>query len=602
MPPAALTIPAHGWVNLHFSLLPAWRGAAPVQHAIWRGDEVTGASTFALEEGLDTGPVYGIVTETIRPDDTSGALLDRLAHAGSGLLVATLDAIEAGAAHPVPQAGEASLAPKITVDDARVRWDLPALGVDRQVRACTPAPGRLDDLPRRAARRRAGHRLADDADLAPGRLRVGKRDVLVGTATQAVRLGLVRPAGKREMPAADWARGRATHRRGRARVTDKPRAAALELLRAVREDDAYANLALPQLLHGYGLSGRDAAFATELAYGTLRGKGWYDAVLASCVTRPWDKVEPALQDVLRLGAHQILSMRVPDHAAVDSSCVLAAAGHAARSRRPRRLRQRGAAQGRGGRHGRLGAAAAGRPRGRRRRVARHPVLAPGLDRPRLRDALGARRSELPELLAADNAPARPTLVARPGRMTVDELRRPAGGGARPAVAVRRHPRRRHPRHARVRARRPGGRAGRGQPAGGARPGARRRRRRRGAVARPLRRARRQGGPARRARARAGRAPRRGRAAAHRADLVEASFAPGSTSLVLTGDARRAPWGDRLFDRVLVDAPCTGLGALRRRPEARWRRTTADLAALGPSSATCSGPASRPRARAASSPT
>ena len=106
-------------------------------------------------------------------------------------------------------------------------------------------------------------------------------------------------------------------------MTDKPRAAALELLRAVREDDAYANLALPQLLHGYGLSGRDAAFATEVAYGTLRGRGWYDAVLSSCVTRPWDKVEPALQDVLRVGAHQILAMRVPDHAAVDSSCMLA---------------------------------------------------------------------------------------------------------------------------------------------------------------------------------------------------------------------------------------------------------------------------------------
>ena len=166
-------------------------------------------------------------------------------------------------------------------------------------------------------------------------------------------------------------------------MTDKPRAAALELLRAVREDDAYANLVLPQLLHGYGLSGRDAAFATELAYGTLRGKGWYDAVLSSCVTRPWDKVEPALQDVLRLGAHQILSMRVPDHAAVDSSCVLARGlgtppGAAARAGFVNAVLRKVAAA----RHGRLGAAAAGRPRGRRRRVARHPVLASGLDRPR----------------------------------------------------------------------------------------------------------------------------------------------------------------------------------------------------------------------------
>lgn len=212
VPPAALTIPRHGWVNLHFSLLPAWRGAAPVQHAIWRGDDVTGASTFLLEEGLDTGPVYGIVTETIRPDDTSGGLLDRLARAGSGLLVATLDAIESGAAHAVPQSGEPSLAPKITVEDARVRWDLPAIGIDRQVRACTPAPGAWTTC----RGERVGLRpvaVTDDQRLAPGRLRVGKRDVVVGTATHAVRLGPVRPAGKREMAAADWARG--------ARLTDE---------------------------------------------------------------------------------------------------------------------------------------------------------------------------------------------------------------------------------------------------------------------------------------------------------------------------------------------------------------------------------------------
>jgi methionyl-tRNA formyltransferase len=211
VPPAALTIPDHGWVNLHFSLLPAWRGAAPVQHAIWRGDDVTGASTFALEAGLDTGPVYGIVTETIRPDDTSGVLLDRLAHAGSGLLIATLDAIESGAVQPVPQSGEPSLAPKITVDDARVRWDLPAIGIDRQVRACTPAPGAWTTC--RGERLGVGPvTVTDDDDLAPGHLRVGKRDVVVGTATRAVRLGPVRPAGKREMAAADWARG--------ARLTD----------------------------------------------------------------------------------------------------------------------------------------------------------------------------------------------------------------------------------------------------------------------------------------------------------------------------------------------------------------------------------------------
>jgi len=207
IPPTALAIPAHGWVNLHFSLLPAWRGAAPVQHAIWRGDDITGASTFALDEGLDTGPVYGTVTASIRPDDTAGELLTRLADAGAGLLVATLDAIEAGTAQAIAQSGEPSLAPKLSVDDARIRWDLPARAVDRQVRACTPAPGAWtmagDD------RLLLGPVVAapDGERLAPGELAVGKREIRVGTATDPVTLSTVRAAGKREMPAADWARG-----------------------------------------------------------------------------------------------------------------------------------------------------------------------------------------------------------------------------------------------------------------------------------------------------------------------------------------------------------------------------------------------------------
>lgn len=207
VPPPALGIPTHGWVNLHFSLLPHWRGAAPVQHAIWRGDDITGASTFALAEGIDTGPMYGTVTETIRPDDTAGSLLDRLAYAGTGLLLATLDAIESGSAHAVPQVGDASLAPKLTVDDARVRWDLPASAVDRQVRACTPSPGAWTTC--RDDRIRLGPITGWPGvePMEPGMLRVGKHDVLVGTATGPVRLGEVRPAGKRPMSAADWARG-----------------------------------------------------------------------------------------------------------------------------------------------------------------------------------------------------------------------------------------------------------------------------------------------------------------------------------------------------------------------------------------------------------
>jgi len=209
VPPDALVIPPRGWVNLHFSLLPRWRGAAPVQHAIWRGDEVTGASTFLLEEGLDTGPVFGTVIEEISPDDTSGTLLARLADVGADLLIDTLDVIASGSAAPVPQVGEPSLAPKVTVDDAAVRWDVPAFAVDRQVRACTPAPGAWTI----AVGERLGlgpvEVLADDdgRGLAPGELMVGKRDVVVGTLTDPVRLGVVRPSGKREMPAADWARG-----------------------------------------------------------------------------------------------------------------------------------------------------------------------------------------------------------------------------------------------------------------------------------------------------------------------------------------------------------------------------------------------------------
>jgi methionyl-tRNA formyltransferase len=210
VPPSALEIPRHGWVNLHFSLLPAWRGAAPVQHAIMAGDEVTGASTFLLEPGLDTGPVFGVMTEAIKPADTAGDLLDRLAHGGAGLLVATLDGIADGSLSPVPQPADGvSLAPKIEVEDARVTWSTPALAVDRRVRGCTPSPGawtvfrgeRLKLLPVSVERGYAG------PPLAAGELAVGKQQVLVGTASGVVRLGEVRPHGKKQMAAADWARG-----------------------------------------------------------------------------------------------------------------------------------------------------------------------------------------------------------------------------------------------------------------------------------------------------------------------------------------------------------------------------------------------------------
>jgi methionyl-tRNA formyltransferase len=207
LPAQVLEVPKHGWVNLHFSLLPAWRGAAPVQHAILHGDDVTGASTFRIEQGLDTGPVYGVVTEAIRPDDTAGTLLERLAHSGAGLMVATLDGIEDGTLVAVPQPAEGvSLAPKITVDDAHVDWQQPGRHVERLVRACTPAPGAWTTF--RDERIKLGPlRLRDSNDLEPGQLGVSKSGVSVGTATLDVELGEVQPPGRRPMPAAAWARG-----------------------------------------------------------------------------------------------------------------------------------------------------------------------------------------------------------------------------------------------------------------------------------------------------------------------------------------------------------------------------------------------------------
>ena len=208
VPPAALELPTHGWINLHFSLLPAWRGAAPVQHAVLHGDELTGASVFQLEQGLDTGPVFGTVTDEIRASDTSGDLLERLARSGSGLLVAVLDAIEAGTAHAAPQPADGvSLAPKLTVPDGQVRWGEPAFAVDRRIRACTPAPGAWTTFRDDRVKLGPVRPVSDGPDLKPGELLVERSRVLAGTATDPVVLGEVRAAGKRAMPATDWARG-----------------------------------------------------------------------------------------------------------------------------------------------------------------------------------------------------------------------------------------------------------------------------------------------------------------------------------------------------------------------------------------------------------
>lgn len=210
IPKSALELPPHGWVNLHFSLLPAWRGAAPVQRAVMAGDPLIGACTFAIEQSLDTGPVYGVLTEAVQPRDTAGNLLDRLSRAGAGLLVATLDGIEAGTVQPVPQLDEGvSLAPKITVAEAQVDWHLPAFAVDRRLRGVTPAPGGWTML--RGERIKVAPVLdidpPDGVRLAPGELLVRKRDVLVGTATHPLALSRVSAQGKKEMAAVDWARG-----------------------------------------------------------------------------------------------------------------------------------------------------------------------------------------------------------------------------------------------------------------------------------------------------------------------------------------------------------------------------------------------------------
>ncbi|HUJ06162.1 MAG TPA: methionyl-tRNA formyltransferase [Streptosporangiaceae bacterium] len=245
IPRAALDLPRHGWVNLHFSVLPAWRGAAPVAHAILHGDEITGATTFRLVAELDAGPVFGVVTEPIRDRDTAGDLLDRLSVSGAELLVATLDGIESGELEARPQPAQGvSLAPKLRRDDARVSWKHPALAIDRLIRACTPAPGawttwdgatlKLWPVARIAPTGLSGRGGPDPGGPGPGgpgpggpdpggpdpgRPGLGRRDpgpgevlvegqrVLVGTGTTPVQLGDVQPEGKRRMAAADWARG-----------------------------------------------------------------------------------------------------------------------------------------------------------------------------------------------------------------------------------------------------------------------------------------------------------------------------------------------------------------------------------------------------------
>ena len=207
LPRPALEVFEHGWINLHFSLLPQWRGAAPVQRALMAGDSVVGATTFVLDEGMDTGPVVGTLTDDVRAEDTAGSVLDRLAHEGSSLLAESLLGVAAGQVQPVPQRGEATAAPKLTGPQARITWAHPAVAVAHHVRGVTPEPGAWTQV---EGQRIKIERVVPDpgvTGLAPGQVEIRGKRVFAGTGSYAVELTRVQPSGKKPMAALDWARG-----------------------------------------------------------------------------------------------------------------------------------------------------------------------------------------------------------------------------------------------------------------------------------------------------------------------------------------------------------------------------------------------------------
>ncbi len=611
-------------MNLHFSVLPSWRGAAPVQRALIAGDEVVGATTFALEEGLDTGPIYGVMTEAVRPADTAGDLLARIAEAGAGLLVQTLDGIEAGTLRPVPQPAEGvSLAPKLTSEDARVDWSASARAVDRLVRGCTPAPGAWTTF--RGERLKLGPVRPVDAqpDGAPAGLAVGRDrgQPALGPGRHRGRSGRWRGRARRRpaaRPAADAGGGLGARRAGRrggpagrmserprgprgprprsaqapsnrARRTDPARRAAYDVLRAVEDRDAYANLVLPGLLRSRGLTGRDAAFATELTYGTLRWQGTYDAVLDACLDKPLQG-DPGLRDALRLGVHQLLGMRVQTHAAVSETVGLVreaiGVGPSGLANAVlRRVGERDLAAwvaqlappaeqdlvgppGRGPEPPGLGGPGdAGRPGRPRQRPAGRPRPAG----PRAGRAAGGRQraagGDARRAAGAEHAGRAADRSRGPARAMVAVRRRGRGGSRRPGCG----------------ARRAGRRPGRGQPARGHWRSRRRRSRAgtsAGSTCAPGRAARRPSSARWPASAAAHLVANE--ISTHRAQLVgQAVAALGASVEVREADGREiGRLEPAAYDRVLVDAPCTGLGALRRRPESRWRRQPGDVGALG----------------------
>lgn len=205
VPAQLLDLPQYGWINLHFSLLPAWRGAAPVQRAIMAGDDVTGATTFRIDAGLDTGPVFGTLTRSIAPDDTAGTLLDALAIDGATLLAQTVGQV--ASLQPMPQStDDVSHAEKLDKADARIDWSHPALVIDRRIRGCTPEPGAWTNVGDDRIGIGPVRLRPDVTDLAVGAMRFNK-SVLVGTGSHAVELQQVKPAGKGWMDAAAWMRG-----------------------------------------------------------------------------------------------------------------------------------------------------------------------------------------------------------------------------------------------------------------------------------------------------------------------------------------------------------------------------------------------------------
>lgn len=207
LPRPVLDVFEHGWINLHFSLLPQWRGAAPVQRSLMAGDSMMGATTFLLDEGMDTGPVIGTLTDPVRPEDTAGSVLERLSHAGSALLADSLVAVATGEAVPVAQHGEASMAPKLTGAQARIRWEDPAVAISHHIRGVTPEPGAWTTLHDQRVKVNRVIPQPQVTGLRPGEVTLEDKSVLVGTGSYAVELTQIQPAGKKPMDALAWARG-----------------------------------------------------------------------------------------------------------------------------------------------------------------------------------------------------------------------------------------------------------------------------------------------------------------------------------------------------------------------------------------------------------